>query len=67
MLLNFSIKEPRTLSFRMIFFLKWISHQVNLFNCGGLVIAIQISHILADGFTLGTLSRNGHTLAKQGP
>ncbi|XP_016581959.2 acetyl-CoA-benzylalcohol acetyltransferase-like [Capsicum annuum] len=28
--------------------------QVNVFNCGGLVMGIQISHILADGFTLGT-------------
>ncbi|XP_006351852.1 acetyl-CoA-benzylalcohol acetyltransferase-like [Solanum tuberosum] len=28
--------------------------QVNLFNCGGLVIAIQISHIVADAFTLAT-------------
>ncbi|XP_060217219.1 acetyl-CoA-benzylalcohol acetyltransferase-like [Lycium barbarum] len=28
--------------------------QVNIFNCGGLVTGIQISHILADGFTFGT-------------
>ncbi|KAJ8572504.1 hypothetical protein K7X08_009015 [Anisodus acutangulus] len=28
--------------------------QVNIFNCGGLVIAIQISHIVADAFTLAT-------------
>ncbi|KAG5625410.1 hypothetical protein H5410_010628 [Solanum commersonii] len=28
--------------------------QVNLFNCGGLVIEIQISHIVADAFTLAT-------------
>ncbi|XP_055814835.1 acetyl-CoA-benzylalcohol acetyltransferase-like [Solanum dulcamara] len=28
--------------------------QVNIFNCGGLVIAIQISHILADAFTYAT-------------
>ncbi|KAK4367225.1 hypothetical protein RND71_015105 [Anisodus tanguticus] len=28
--------------------------QVNIFNCGGLVIAIQISHVLTDAFTLAT-------------
>ncbi|KAM3291250.1 acetyl-CoA-benzylalcohol acetyltransferase-like [Capsicum chacoense] len=28
--------------------------QVNVFNCGGVVIAIQMSHILADAFTLAT-------------
>ncbi|KAH0767058.1 hypothetical protein KY285_002929 [Solanum tuberosum] len=28
--------------------------QVNLFNCGGLVMGIQISHIIADAFTLAT-------------
>ncbi|KAK4739784.1 hypothetical protein R3W88_003481 [Solanum pinnatisectum] len=28
--------------------------QVNLFNCGGLVMGIQISHIVADAFTLAT-------------
>lgn len=28
--------------------------QVNIFNCGGLVMGIQISHILADAFTLAT-------------
>ncbi|XP_060167905.1 acetyl-CoA-benzylalcohol acetyltransferase-like [Lycium barbarum] len=28
--------------------------QVNIFNCGGLVIAIQISHVAADAFTLAT-------------
>ncbi|MCD7449653.1 hypothetical protein HAX54_000883 [Datura stramonium] len=36
--------------------------QVNIFNCGGLVIAIQISHILADAFTLATfLNEWAHT------
>ncbi|KAH0727231.1 hypothetical protein KY284_003096 [Solanum tuberosum] len=28
--------------------------QVNVFNCGGLVMGIQISHIVADAFTLAT-------------
>ncbi|KAK6805475.1 hypothetical protein RDI58_003260 [Solanum bulbocastanum] len=28
--------------------------QVNVFNCGGLVMGIQILHIVSDAFTLAT-------------
>ncbi|XP_006351755.1 acetyl-CoA-benzylalcohol acetyltransferase-like [Solanum tuberosum] len=36
--------------------------QVNLFNCGGLVMGIQISHIVADAFTLATFVKEwAHT------
>ncbi|XP_059285003.1 acetyl-CoA-benzylalcohol acetyltransferase-like, partial [Lycium ferocissimum] len=40
--------------------------QVNKFNCGGLVMGIQISHILADGFTLGTFVNEWAHINKTG-
>ncbi|XP_059311263.1 acetyl-CoA-benzylalcohol acetyltransferase-like [Lycium ferocissimum] len=48
--------------------------QVNIFNCGGLVIGIQISHVLTDAFTLATfvnewahISQTGTTKANYLP
>lgn len=40
--------------------------QVNLFNCGGIVMGIQISHILADGFTLGTFVKEWTSISQTG-
>ncbi|XP_070007643.1 acetyl-CoA-benzylalcohol acetyltransferase-like [Nicotiana sylvestris] len=40
--------------------------QVNIFNCGGLVIGIQISHILADGFTFGTFFKEWAHISQTG-
>ncbi|KAJ8529908.1 hypothetical protein K7X08_036743 [Anisodus acutangulus] len=40
--------------------------QVNIFNCGGLVMGINISHILADGFTLGTFVKEWTRISQTG-
>ncbi|KAJ8532180.1 hypothetical protein K7X08_012103 [Anisodus acutangulus] len=40
--------------------------QVNKFNCGGLVMGIQISHVLADAFTLGTFFNEWVHVSKTG-
>ncbi|XP_060169261.1 acetyl-CoA-benzylalcohol acetyltransferase-like [Lycium barbarum] len=40
--------------------------QVNIFNCGGLVMGINISHILADGFTLGTFVKEWTRVSQTG-
>ncbi|KAF3649969.1 putative salutaridinol 7-O-acetyltransferase-like [Capsicum annuum] len=40
--------------------------QVNIFNCGGLVIGIQISHIITDGFTLGTFMTEWARVSRTG-
>ncbi|WMV12612.1 hypothetical protein MTR67_005997 [Solanum verrucosum] len=40
--------------------------QVNIFNCGGLVIGINISHILADGFTLGSFVKEWAHITQTG-
>ncbi|CAN4107937.1 unnamed protein product [Withania somnifera] len=40
--------------------------QVNVFNCGGLVIGINISHILADGFTLGSFVKEWAYISQTG-
>ncbi|MCD7449652.1 hypothetical protein HAX54_000882 [Datura stramonium] len=40
--------------------------QVNIFNCGGLVMGINISHILADGFTLGTFVKEWSHISQTG-
>ncbi|KAF3672153.1 putative acetyl-CoA-benzylalcohol acetyltransferase-like [Capsicum annuum] len=40
--------------------------QVNVFNCGGVVIAIQMSHILADGFTFATFVKEWAHISQTG-
>ncbi|XP_059313783.1 acetyl-CoA-benzylalcohol acetyltransferase-like [Lycium ferocissimum] len=40
--------------------------QVNTFNCGGLVIGINISHIIADGFTLGSFFKDWAHISQTG-
>ncbi|MCD7449649.1 hypothetical protein HAX54_000879 [Datura stramonium] len=40
--------------------------QVNIFNCGGLVMGIKISHVLADGFTLGTFIKEWARISQTG-
>ncbi|KAM3377511.1 hypothetical protein P3S68_009924 [Capsicum galapagoense] len=40
--------------------------QVNVFSCGGLVIGINISHILADGFTLGSFVKEWAHITQTG-
>ncbi|MCD7449650.1 hypothetical protein HAX54_000880 [Datura stramonium] len=40
--------------------------QVNVFSCGGIVIGINISHILADGFTLGSFVKEWAHISQTG-
>ncbi|KAJ8529909.1 hypothetical protein K7X08_036744 [Anisodus acutangulus] len=40
--------------------------QVNIFSCGGLVIGINISHIIADGFTLGSFVKEWAHISQTG-
>ncbi|MCD7447994.1 hypothetical protein HAX54_036814 [Datura stramonium] len=71
-LLNISTKDPTILSFWMIFFqqichqVHYSKDQVNTFNCEGLVMGINISHILADGFTLGTFVKEWAHISQTG-
>lgn len=70
-LLSFSIKDSR-LSVWMTFFqliyhqIYYLRVQVNVFNCGGLIIGINISHILADGFTLGSFVKEWAHISQTG-
>ncbi|KAJ8535543.1 hypothetical protein K7X08_023263 [Anisodus acutangulus] len=40
--------------------------QVNIFNCGGLVMGIQISHVLTDAFTLATFVNEWAPISQTG-
>ncbi|CAN4127807.1 unnamed protein product [Withania somnifera] len=40
--------------------------QMNIFNCGGLVMGIQMSHILADAFTLATFLKEWAHISQTG-
>ncbi|KAF3672152.1 putative acetyl-CoA-benzylalcohol acetyltransferase-like [Capsicum annuum] len=40
--------------------------QVNIFNCGVVVIAIQMSHIIADGFTIATVANELAHICQKG-
>ncbi|CAN4087721.1 unnamed protein product [Withania somnifera] len=40
--------------------------QVNLFNCGGLVFGIQISHIIADSFRIATFIKEWARVSRTG-
>ncbi|XP_016510352.2 acetyl-CoA-benzylalcohol acetyltransferase-like [Nicotiana tabacum] len=40
--------------------------QVNIFNCGGLVMGVQILHILADAFTLATFVKEWAQISQTG-